>query len=225
MELATPARVSRKAVWGGPMRLLLALPIVMLGAGCGELHQQGTASSYLIVNSLDAASGAEPNRFSGTLQSDVVTVVAGSPTIFNDFARVRLTMALKDPGGSELPTTPTSNNFITIDRYHVRYFRADGRSEPGVDVPYAFDGAFTLTVRGNETTGSFTLVRHQAKAEAPLAGLARNRLVISTLAEITFFGHDQTGREVSTLARITVDFANFGDPGGGGGGDEDAGGD
>jgi hypothetical protein len=177
------------------------------------------------VNSLDAASGAEPNRFSGTLQSDVVTVVAGSPTIFNDFARVRLTMALKDPGGSELPTTPTSNNFITIDRYHVRYFRADGRSEPGVDVPYAFDGAFTLTVRGNETTGSFTLVRHQAKAEAPLAGLARNRLVISTLAEITFFGHDQTGREVSTLARITVDFANFGDPGGGGGGDEDAGGD
>jgi len=212
MELGTPVPVSRKAVWGGPIRLLLALPIVLLGAGCGELHKQGEAASYLIVNSLDAASGAEPNEFSGTLQSDVETVVDGSPTIFNDVARIRMTMALKDPGGSELPTTPTSNNFITIDRYHVRYFRADGRNEPGVDVPYGFDGAFTLTVRANESAGAFTLVRHQAKAEAPLAALARNRLVISTIAEITFYGHDQTGREVSTIARISVDFANFGDP-------------
>jgi hypothetical protein len=67
-------------------------------------------------------------------------------------------------------------------------------------------------VRSNEITGAFTLVRHQAKAEAPLAALARNRLVISTIAEITFYGHDQTGREVSTIARISVDFANFGDP-------------
>lgn len=221
MELATPTPVSRKAVWGGPMRLLLALPLIIVGAGCGELHQQGEGSSYLILNSLDAASGAEPNRFGGTLQSDVVTVVGGSSTIFNDPGRVRFTLGLKDPGGSELPTTPTTNNFITIDRYHVRYFRADGRNDPGVDVPYAFDGAITLTVRANETTGAFTLVRHQAKAEAPLAALARNRLVISTIAEITFYGHDQTGRAVSTVARISVDFANFGDPSAGGGGDDE----
>lgn len=207
--------VSRKAVGSGLGRLLLALPLVMFGAGCGEMARQGGASSYLIVNALTAASGAEPNEVSGTLQSDVVTVVDGSPTFFNDLANATFTMALKDPGGSELPTTPTPNNFITIDRYHVRFIRADGRNTPGVDVPYPFDGAFTLTVRTNETTGSFTLVRHQAKLEAPLAGLARNLLIISTIAEITFYGRDQTGREVSATARISVDFANFGDPAGG----------
>jgi hypothetical protein len=216
MEIGTvDARVPRKAVWGGMIRLLFALTVVMLGAGCGEMAREGGASSYLIVNALSAASGAEPNEFSGTLQSDVVTVVDGFPTIFNDIAEASFTMALKDPGGSELPTTPTSNNFITINRYHVRFFRADGRNEPGVDVPYAFDGAFTLTVRNNETSASFTLVRHQAKGEAPLAALGRNFLIISTIAEITFYGRDQTGREVSTIARIGVDFANFGDPSGG----------
>lgn len=206
------ARTSHKAVWGGFVRLLLALPAIALGAGCGDMATQGGASSYLIVNALVAASGAQPNEDSGTLQSDVVTVVDGSPTIFNDIATATFTMALKDPGGSELPTTPTSNNFITINRYNVRFFRADGRNTPGVDVPYAFDGAFTLTVRANETSGSFTLVRHQAKLEAPLAALARNAVVISTIAEITFYGRDQTGREVSAISRISVDFANFGDP-------------
>jgi hypothetical protein len=203
------------------MRLVLALPLIVFGAGCGDMARQGTGSSYLIVNTLDAASGAEPSDFSGTLQSDVVTVVDGSATLFNDLARARFTMALKDPGGSELPTNPTPNNFITIDRYNVRFFRADGRNTPGVDVPYAFDGAFTLTVRGNETAGTFTLVRHQAKAESPLAALARNRLIISTIAEITFYGRDQTGREVSVTSRISVDFANFGDPAGGGGEEEE----
>jgi hypothetical protein len=206
------ARIPGKAVWGGAIRFAVAVSIVVAGAGCGEMHTEGGASSYLIVNALTAASGAEPNEFSGTLQSDVVTVVDGSPTIFNDIARASFTMAMKDPGGTELPTSPTTNNFITIDRYHVRYFRADGRNTPGVDVPYAFDGAFTLTVRNNESAASFTLVRHQAKGEAPLAGLGRNFLILSTIAEITFYGHDQTGREVSTVARIGVDFANFGDP-------------
>ena len=37
-------------------------------------------------------------------------------------------------------------------------------------------------------------------------------IVISTIAEITFYGHDQTGREVITTGRISVHFANFGDP-------------
>jgi hypothetical protein len=208
--------VKRKAVWGGevgrPMRLVLALVLAALSASCGDMARQGTGSSFLIVNALDAASGAEPNRFSGTLQSDVVTVVQGSPTIFNDLGRIRLSLAMKDAGGTELPSTPTTNNFITVNRYRVEYVRADGRNTPGVDVPYGFDGAITLTVPASETTGVFTLVRHQAKAEAPLGSLARNLLIISTIANITFYGRDQTGREVIATASISVDFANFGDP-------------
>ena len=44
------------------------------------------------------------------------------------------------------PNGPTSNNAITVNRYRVTYRRSDGRNTPGVDVPYAFDGAVTFTV-------------------------------------------------------------------------------
>ena len=214
MDFATSnGRIERKAVWGGVVRLIGALGLTSLAAGCGDVVREGSGSSYLIVNSLVAASGALPNEFSGTLGSDVITVVQGSPTIFSDNAVAAFSLGLKDAGGSELPTKPTTNNVITINRYHVRYVRADGRNTPGVDVPYPFDGAFTLTVGAGEAEAAFILVRTQAKLEAPLAALARNTLSISTIAEITFYGRDQTGNEVQATANISVNFANFGDPG------------
>ncbi len=60
-----------------------------------------------------------------------------------------------------------------------------------------FDGAMTFTVTA-ERTESFELVRHMAKEEAPLAALGASPVIILTIAEITFYGHDQTGRSVST---------------------------
>ena len=209
-RVAVPVR--RKAVWGGELgRLAGGMTIAALAltsASCGDLTRQGTASSYLIVGGLEAASGADPSTFGGTLNSDVITVVDDVPTVFNDLGRVRLRLAMKDT-----LTEPTSNNFITVNRYRVTYVRADGRNTPGVDVPYPFDGAFTGTVgSGGEVTIGFELVRHIAKGEAPLAALARNFVIISTIAQITFYGHDQTGREVSVDGQILVSFGNFGDP-------------
>lgn len=209
--IATPF-VARKAVWGGIVRLAGALVITTLGAGCGDVARQGTGSSYLIVSALEAASGASPGEFGTTLGSDVVTIVDDIPTVFSDLGRVRLTLAMKDAGGADSPTTPTSNNFITINRYRVRFIRADGRNTPGVDVPYPFDGAITVTVGGGAAEAGFEIVRIQAKSEAPLAALARNFVSISTIAEVTFYGRDQTGREVSVTGNISVNFANFGDP-------------
>jgi hypothetical protein len=204
--------VMRKAVWGTALRVLVALPAIAL-SGCGDLTRQGTGSSYLIVQSLEAASGAEPNEFSGTLDSDVLTFVDGVATIFNDVGRVRLALGMKDAGGAESPTTPSSANFITVNRYNVRYFRADGRNTPGVDVPSGFDGAFTATVGTTSPEVGFELVRHIAKEQAPLRALARNSaVIISTIGEITFYGRDQTGREVSVSARILINFGDFGDP-------------
>ena len=208
----TTPHVARKAVWGGIVRMTGAVVLTALAGGCGDVTREGTASSYLIVAALEAASGAEPGEFGTTLGSDVVTVVDGVPTVFSDLGRARFPLAMKDAGGVDSPTTPTTNNFITINRYHVRFIRADGRNTPGVDVPYPFDGAFTATVRAAETEAGFDLVRIQAKAEAPLAALARNFLSISTIAQVTFYGRDQTGREVSVTANISVNFANFGDP-------------
>jgi hypothetical protein len=195
------------------MRVLaLAFAAVAAAASCGDMTREGTASSYLIINELNGASGAEPNRFGGTVFSDVVTVVDDVPTVFSDLGRVRLVLGLKDPGSASSPSAPTQNNFITVTRYRVRYIRADGRNTPGVDVPYGFDGATTVTVGTGEAVGSFELVRHIAKEEAPLLALARNGVIISTIAEITFYGHDQTGREVSVTGQMSVDFGNFGDP-------------
>ncbi len=200
-----------KAVWGVGIRLAGTVGLILASVSCGDLTRQGTASSYLLVEELVAASGAEPDKLGATLHSDVITIVKDVPTIFSDNGRVSFSIGLKDPGSTSSPITPTANNSITVERYHVNYIRADGRNTPGVDVPYAFDGAMTFTVTG-ERSESFELVRHTAKQEAPLAALVQSPVIILTIAEVTFYGHDQTGRAVSTTTKIAIDFGNFGDP-------------
>jgi hypothetical protein len=201
-----------KAVWGVGLRRAGAVGLILASVSCGSLTRQGTSSSYLIVTSLEAApGGVTAGTFGSVLLSDVIVVKDGVASIYSDQGRVTFGLGLKDPGPSTSPATPTQNNFITVNRYHVRYIRADGHNIEGVDVPYAFDDAFTVTVSG-DTTAGFTAVRNQAKQEAPLAALALNPIVVSTLAEVTFYGHDQTGREVSAVGNLSVSFANFADP-------------
>jgi hypothetical protein len=193
------------------VRVFAAVVLAGLSASCGEMQREGQASSFLIVSALQAARGDDPTKFAGNLLSDVLTVVKGVPTIFNDVGQVQLSLGMKDPGSTNSPTTPTSANFITVTRYHVQFVRSDGRNTQGVDVPYAFDGAFTVTVGADDATAAFTLVRNVAKEEAPLATLKSSAVILSTIAQITFYGHDQTGREVSATASISVDFGNFAD--------------
>jgi hypothetical protein len=187
------------------------LTLAAASASCGSAVREGTGTSFLVIGNLEGASGAEPDDFGGLLQSDVVTVVNSRPTVFSDNGRVTLRLALKDPGPAGSPLEPTQNQAITVNRYHVRFIRSDGRNTPGVDVPYGFDGAFTVTVT-KESQATFELVRHVAKSEAPLGSLANNFTVISTVAEITFYGRDLTGHEVSVTGHLTVDFGNFADP-------------
>ncbi len=193
-----------KAVWGAAIRLAIIAILGLAVISCGTVARDGTASSFLIVNRLQASSGG------GTLRSDVLSTVDQSPTIFDDSAEVEFAIGMKDPGSLANPSAPSQANWITVNRYRVRYTRSDGRNKEGFDVPYAFDSAFTATVPASGST-TFTMVRHQAKMEAPLAALALNGLVISTIAEVTFYGHDQTGRAVSATATMGISFANFGD--------------
>ena len=44
-----------------------------------------------------------------------------------------------------------------------------------------------------------------------LVNLGSNGVIISMIDEVTFFGHDQTGREVSAVGNISIDFGNFAD--------------
>jgi hypothetical protein len=190
---------------------IVMLTLAVASASCGSAVRQGTGTSFLIVNQLEFARGSEPDTFTSNLLSDVVTVVDQNATFFNDLGRVTFSLGLKDPGPAGSPSAPTQNQFITVDRYHVRFVRADGRNTQGVDVPYEFDGAFTVTVGSSETQGAFTVVRNIAKREAPLQALRNNGVILSTIAEITFYGRDQTGHEVVATARSSIDFGNFAD--------------
>ena len=40
--------------------------------------------------------------------------------------------------------------------------------------------------------------------------------VISTIGQITFYGHDQVGNDVSVTGAISINFADWGDPTSGG---------
>lgn len=199
------------------------LALVALSAtvtSCGDVVRTGRAPSYLVVDSLQGIRGsATAGTPAGTLSSDVITnVVAPAPcaadnpcpTIFGDSGQATMHIALKDPGTATNPSSPTEVNAITITRYHVEYIRADGRNTPGVDVPYGFDGAVTVTVAAATTFG-FQLVRVVAKEEAPLIQLKTSRSFITSIARVTFYGHDQAGNEVTATGSIQVDFGNFGD--------------
>ena len=201
-----------KAVWGSRALALAVLTASVLSVSCGQVSRQGTGGSILIINRLEAASGANPTEFMGTLLSDVVTLIDERPSIFNDVARATFSVGLKDPGPASSPNEPSQNDFIVVDRYRVRFTRADGRNTPGVDVPYGFDGALTLTVGVGQQSVSFEMVRHVMKMEPPLAGLAHNAATIATIAELTFYGRDLAGREVTASGRMLVNFGNFADP-------------
>jgi hypothetical protein len=194
----------------------------LLGAGCGSyVRDQGRGPTQATVNTLEGAPGAEPDRFGTTLSSDVLTLVRKQidgaqvrvPTIFSDNGRVTMSLMLKDPGTSTSPTAPTAVNEVTFTRYRVAYSRTDGRNTPGVDVPYPFDSAatFTATVGGPVVAG-FELVRVTAKEEAPLRSLVTNPQFIGVIADVTFYGKDRAGNDVTASGSIGITFGNFGDP-------------
>ena len=201
--------------------LVCGTALAVLTSGCGDFVRQGRGPSQVVVESLEAASGADPENVGNTLNSDVITIVerqVGSetfqvPTVFSDLGQVTMSLILKNPGTADAPTTPSTINQVTFTRYRVTYRRSDGRNQPGVDVPYDFDGAMTFTVPpSGSVTANFTLVRHTAKEEAPLRALSTSGVLISTIAEVTFYGRDQAGNELSVNSTMLVVFGDFGDP-------------
>ena len=199
-------------------RFLILAALTVSSASCGDALRQSRSPSLLVVNLLQASptGGRGANNFVGTLFSDVqvllttpapCTVTAPCPTVFNDNGQATLSLAPKNT-----LVAPSSNNSVTITRYTVTYRRNDGRNIPGVDVPYPIDGAVTITVSGTATSSvSFELVRHVAKQESPLVQLITNPNIISTVADITFYGKDLVGNEISVTGSITIEFGNFGD--------------
>jgi hypothetical protein len=196
-------------------KFLAALGAVALSAGMagcgGDFVTDSRSPVRLVVNSLEVDD-------QNTLLSDVIRMVtqpapcsatSPCPSVFNDMATVTLSIQFRDAATS---TSPTLVNQVTINRYRVTYRRADNNNKPGFDVPYDFDSALTMTVPvSGSAAAAFQIVRHSAKEEAPLAALRFSDDIISTIAEVTFYGRDQAGNEVSASANIGIDFGDFAD--------------
>ena len=202
-------------------RLIALAALTAAAVSCGTATRDSQSPVFVVINTMLAAQGNKPSTFFGNLTSDVLTLVTSGgactlatpcPTIFNDLGQVVLSAPLKNIGTATSPNTPTSNNAVTITRYHVQYRRADGRNTPGVDVPFAFDGATTGTILAGATlTLSFEMVRVTAKQETPLVQLVGSGVFMTTIADVTFYGKDQVGNDVSVTGSLQIDFGNFGD--------------
>ena len=187
--------------------ILAVLPSLLVLTSCNPLEDESQSSTLLIVESLmgrDATGTA-----ASYLQSDVVT---SGGIIFADAATATLRASFLDPAPI---LKPSGYSDIILDRYIVSYFRSDGRSRVGVDVPYSFEGALTQVVKVNATTTfSFVIVREVAKLEAPLISLAKGGVgegVIEMTARVDFYGHDLTNNKVTATGYLTVFFANYAD--------------
>jgi len=198
-------------------RALAAVVCLAMSASCGsEMLRTGRSPVFLVITNLQGAPG-NGGTSSQFLLSDVQVLVDQTvngvtkkvPTFFNDIGTAEFRVEAKNP------TVPTTGiNAVTITRYRVVFRRSDGRSTPGVDVPYGFDGAATTTISpGGTGSVSFDLIRHQAKLEPPLRNLAGfgGLGFISTIAEITFYGHDQNGNELTVTGTMSVQFGDFAD--------------
>ena len=198
-------------------RLAGAAACVVSLASCGgEMLRTGRAPMFLVVESMEATAGNGGEK-SAFLLSDVQTLVDQTvggvatkvPTIFNDSATATIRSVGKNPDA-----TTTSINGITLTRYRVSFRRTDGRATPGVDVPYSFDGGLGISIAPDSSAAvAFEIVRHQAKLEPPLKNLVGMGGLgfISTIAEVTFYGHDQNGNEVTVTGRMDVQFGDFAD--------------
>lgn len=184
--------------------------VVATSISCGDVVRSSQSPMMLVIDSL--AGGEESSVL---LTSDVLTRVTSpapctplSPCFIvrNDAGAAAMSVVPKNP-----TVAPSTNNDVTIRRYRVAYRRADGHNTPGVDVPHPFDGAVTVTIPAGATaTVGFELVRVTAKEESPLVELVVNPNVLHVIADVTFFGTDLVGNDVSATGSISINFANFG---------------
>jgi hypothetical protein len=209
--------MSTRTILSTAGRLAGAAACVISLAGCGsEMLRTGRSPMFLVIDNMEAKAGNNGEQ-SAFLLSDVQVIVDQTTNgvksqvaaVFNDTATATVRSIEKNRDATAAPI-----NSITLTRYHVNFRRTDGRATPGVDVPYGFDGGLGISILPNGAADvAFEIVRHQAKLEPPLKNLAGMGGLgfISTIAEVTFYGHDQNGNEVTVTGRIDVQFGDFAD--------------
>jgi hypothetical protein len=202
-----------KAMWFRDLNCRPAIPswrramklasVVTLGtlvlAGCtADYGENGEAPVVLLMTGIN--DGAP-------LNSDLRT---SSGTICPDLVTLRLENHTKNPN-----TTLDFRGDVTVERYEVRYFRSDGRSTEGVDVPYTITGNVAQEILSSSAaTMSLEVVRRQAKTEPPLSTLVGGGgpVIVTMFAEVTLHARTTIGQATNSVsARLQIDFADFND--------------
>ena len=202
------------------LKMLGVVGLAAISAGCTpDWARENETNLLMDISQIVSFAGGEATGTEGAiLMSDV------QPD-FNDDAVLTVQLYRKNPtvqGSSPLED-------VQLHSYQVRYFRTDGRNVEGLDVPHRITGPLNSTILHapegtDESTAEVvvTLVRHQAKHEAPLINLvgialsSTNSLIfpgqgiITTVAEVTIYGRQvTTGEPLSATGRVQVTFADF----------------
>jgi hypothetical protein len=200
--------------------LLILLAVVLISYACTRVEDNTRAGSLLVVSNVTGINGEDETGiplFSDLCERSTSSVPSCGCTLVNDNAEADFSNEFLQIGPGANVGNGSFLNDIIVQQYRVDYFRPNNRNTPGVDVPYGIDG--TLTVRvplGGSATGIVTIVRHEAKVEAPLSDLIQlgpQEGVITANAQIKFFGQDISGRTVSAIGLLEVHFADFADEG------------
>ncbi len=185
---------------------IIALMLMIINfPGCSPVENATTSGSKLVLEYI-TGTDLDGNVGSTTIFSDVVTT---SGSIVNDEGTAQVKAVLLDPEA----VAGTHYQAITIDRVQIKYYRVDGLSEEGRDVPYGFSQDVNVIANIEESVEfGFVLVQHTAKMEPPLSDLRWSNEILKMEAEITFYGKDGAGRRVQEVTgRISVWFGNFAD--------------
>lgn len=155
--------------------------------GCtNDLAKEGTADVFMRVVAI-----VNPDDGAPVVPSDVGQ---GTPT----FASVTLAARSKNPTANET----NYMRAVQIERFEVRYYRADGRNVQGVDVPYNFAGDIRMAMDIGDSDKNVTMlievVRPAAKLEPPLLNLRNggSAVVLTIQAEITLYARTLASNDI-----------------------------
>jgi hypothetical protein len=178
--------------------LLVAAALAM--SGCGDEYVTNSrADVLLIVASINEGSVLDSEVRYGTSTDQQF--------ICEDEVPVQLAVRNKNPN-VETPRVPGA---VLITGYEVRYFRSDGRSQEGIDVPYRIAGKISTSVDvGTSGTSDVIIevVRRQAKLEPPLSNIEQ-ATILTMFAHVTIYGETVSGDRVEASGDLQIDFADY----------------
>ena len=203
------------------LKLLGIVGLAVSMAGCvPDWARENETGILMEVAGITGTPGSDALDEGDVLFSDISQIINDDAVVVVNVYRKNINVTATGP-----------LEHVRLESYQIRYFRTDGHSIEGVDVPHRITGAFS-SQRFHTPTGAdeieieatINAVRHQAKLEPPLINLAGifpnptgsisipGQGIITTVAEITVYARQvTTGEALSASGRFQVTFADFAD--------------